>query len=78
MGKLRNNLEKQLNTKHKEDAEDCIKIYDKLKELSNGHVWNSDWSALVSIEFSESFAKDTSKTKRYFPNKLGKIFLKCI
>lgn len=34
MGKLYNELQKQLEMpEHRKDAEDCIKIYDKLKEL---------------------------------------------
>lgn len=28
------NLQKQLNTQFKKEAEDCIKIYNKLKELA--------------------------------------------
>lgn len=46
MGKLSDSLQKQLRTEFKDDAEDCIKIYDYLKEISNGRVWASDWNPL--------------------------------
>lgn len=51
MGKLYNNLQKQLETEYKKEAEDCIKIYNKLEEISGGSVWNSDWNALIHIIF---------------------------
>lgn len=34
MGKLKESLQKQLNTKYQKEAEDCIKIYDKLLSIS--------------------------------------------
>lgn len=43
MGKLHDRLQKQLKSEFKKDAEDCLKIYEKLKELNNGSVWDSDW-----------------------------------
>ena len=50
MGKLVDRLQQQLETKYKQDAEDCIKIYNKLKEISDGHVWESSWNPLVNVE----------------------------
>ncbi|MGK2864674.1 MAG: hypothetical protein ACSLE0_22280 [Chitinophagaceae bacterium] len=40
MGKLMIRLQKQLKTEYKKDAEDCIEIYNKLKEINDGHVWS--------------------------------------
>lgn len=41
MGKIYDRLQKQLQVEeHREDAEDCIKIYNKLKEMNDGSVWN--------------------------------------
>lgn len=74
MGKLLERLEKQLKTEHKEDAEDCIKIYNKIKEISNGHVWESEWRPLVDTIF-KGFPSDE---RRFKPTKIGYIFLKGI
>lgn len=71
MGKLRDRLEKQLETEYKKDAEDCIKIYNHLKE-STGHVWDSEWNPLVTPIF-EGFPSDK---RRYKPTSIGYIFLK--
>lgn len=50
MGKLYDRLQKQLKSEeHKKDAEDCLKIYEKLKEMNNGKVWDSDWRQLTTI-----------------------------
>lgn len=51
MGKLLNNLNNQLKTEYKKDAEECIKVYNFLKENSDGKVWSSDWNALTKIRF---------------------------
>lgn len=48
MGKLYDNLQEQLKTEYKKEAEDCIKIYNKLKEISGGSVWSSDWNVFSS------------------------------
>ena len=39
MGKLLDILEAQLKTDLSQDAKDCLIIYNKLKEIHNGHVW---------------------------------------
>ena len=50
MGKLYDRLQKQLKSEeYKKDAEDCLKIYEKLKEMNNGKVWDSDWRQLTTI-----------------------------
>lgn len=63
-------LKAQLNTDFKTQAEECIKIYNKLKELT-GHVWASEFYALVKYGYSDEKHKHI-----YFPSKTGKIFLK--
>jgi len=73
MGKLFDRLQKQLKTEYKEDAEDCLKIYDTLKERT-GSVWNSDWSPLVNAIF-KGFPSDE---RRFKPTVVGYIFLKGI
>jgi len=72
MGKLLLRLEKQLKTDYKKDAEDCIKIYNYLKEQNNGHVWSSQWQPLVNVVFKE-FIRDE---RRYKPSNIGYLVLK--
>lgn len=35
MGNVRDSLQKQLETEYRKEAEDCIKIYNKLKKYQN-------------------------------------------
>lgn len=74
MGKLYNRLQKQLKTEYKQDAEDCIEIYNKLKEMYNGHVWLSVWNPLVATSFIGTYPY----TRRFKPTAIGYIFLKGI
>lgn len=74
MGKLYNRLQKQLKTEYKQDAEDCLKIYNRIKELDNGHVWESNWKPLVDTIF-KGFPSDE---RRFKPTSMGYIFLKGI
>lgn len=75
MGKLMNYLQKQLKTEeYKKDVEDCLKIYEKLKEMNNGSVWSSQWQQLVDTHF-KGFPSDD---RRYKPSKMGYVFLKGI
>ncbi len=74
MAKVYERLQKQLNEfENKQDAEDCIKIYDKLNELNSGHVWESELRVLVWFSLHGKFP---NCTKIYRPTKIGKIFLK--
>lgn len=68
-------LKNQLGTTYKEDAEKCIKIYDKLKELNNGHVWDSEWNILTEYL---SVGKYPNAIRCYQPSKIGVIFIKGI
>jgi hypothetical protein len=74
MGKLLERLNKQLKSEYKQDAEDCIEIYNKLKDMSNGHVWSSNWEPLVRTIF-KGFPSDD---RRFEPTEIGRIFLKGI
>ena len=67
-------LQKQLETEYKQDAEDCLKIYNKLKELDKGSVWSSKWNILVDITF-KGYPSDERTFK---PTPIGHIFLKGI
>ena len=70
-----NYLQKQLQTEeYKKDAEDCLKIYEKLKEMNNGSVWSLQWQQLVDTHF-KGFPSDD---RRYKPSKMGYVFLKGI
>lgn len=67
-------LHKQLQTELKGDAEDCLKIYEKIKELNNGKVWSNQWQILVDVKF-KGFPSDD---RTYKPSKIGYIFLQGI
>ena len=71
MGKLYDRLQYQLKTEYKEDAENCLIIYNKLKEMYNGSVWSSNWAPLVDTIF-KGFPSDE---RRFKPTEIGKIFL---
>jgi hypothetical protein len=73
MGKLLDRLEKQLGTEFKQDAEDCLKIYNYLKETT-GHIWQSEWTPLVTTIF-KGYPSDE---RRFKPTAIGYIFLKGI
>lgn len=75
MGKLYDNLQEQLKTEYKKEAEDCIKIYNKLKEISGGSVWSSDWNVLVRAIFIGTYS---NSKPIYIPKAIGEIFLKGI
>lgn len=72
-----NYLQKQLkneDAKLKKDAEDCIKIYEKLQEMNNGSVWSSQWQQLATPKF-KGFPSDD---RTYSPTAMGYVFLKGI
>ena len=75
MGKLMNNLQKQLNTKRKEDAENCILLYNYLEERDKGCVWESDWNSLVQVNF---IGRYPSAICQYKPNDIGYALLKSL
>ena len=71
MGKLLDNLNKQLNSEYKKEAEDCLLIYNTLIERT-GHVWESDWRPLTSTWFEGRYP---NSKKFHKPSPLGEILL---
>ena len=71
MGKLLDNLNKQLNSEYKKEAEDCLLIYNTIKEAT-GHVWQDDWNTLTK---RWSIGIFPNSIRFYKPSELGKIFL---
>ena len=76
MGKLYDRLQKQLKSEEfKKDAEDCLKIYEKLKEMNNGKVWESSWNPLRDVNFVGTYP---NSKRMYKPSKIGYAFLRGI
>jgi len=76
MGKLYDRLQKQLKSEeYKKDAEDCLKIYEKIKEMNNGKVWESSWNPLTTVKFVGTYP---NSERIYKPSKEGYVFLKGI
>lgn len=74
MGRLLDNLNKQLNSEYKKEAEDCLLIYNTIKETT-GHVWESDWNTLIK---SWSIGIYPNSIRFYKPSELGEILLRGI
>jgi len=72
MGKLMDTLQFQLKTEHKEDAKECIQLYNYLFECYGGEVWFPPWESLTIVKF-EGYP---SNKKYYRLNHLGKLVLK--
>lgn len=70
MGKLLDRLQKQLETEYKQDAEDCLKIYNELSKQGDGHIWSSIWNPLVSTIFKDF----PSNERRFKPTSVGYTF----
>lgn len=77
MGKLLNNLQKQLNNpEYAKDAIDCLKIYNWIKETDpEGRVWSSRWNPLVSTTWEGKYPYSIA---RYKPTIIGSTLLKGI
>jgi hypothetical protein len=72
MGKLLKRLQKQLSSEeYRKDAENCLKLYDHLKEIS-GHVWDSEWRILVSTKFKGYLSEE----RIYKPTTIGYTLIK--
>lgn len=72
MGELLKCLKRQLKTSYKEDAKECIKIYNKLKDLNSGKVWSSQWDVLTNVNFEGVYP---NRERIYKPSLIGKIFI---
>ena len=77
MGKLMDDLQRQLkNPEYKQAAEDCIEIYNWLKDTDpNGRIWESNWTPLVSVKFLGVYPNNT---RIHAPNAMGYMLLKGI
>lgn len=76
MGKLYDRLQKQLKSdEYKKDAEDCLKIYEKIKEMNDGRVWESSWNPLTTVKFVGTYP---NSERIYKPSQEGYVFLKGI
>lgn len=75
MGKLLIELKNQLKTEYKQEAKDCITIYNKLKELNNNHVWESDWNILVKVQIIK---QDSNYQRIHKLSSIGELVLKGI
>lgn len=76
MGKLYDRLQKQLKSEeYNKDAEDCLKIYEKIKEMNNGKVWESSWNPLTTVKFVGTYP---NSERIYKPSQEGYVFLKGI
>ena len=74
MGKIYDRLQNQLQVEeHRKNAEDCIKIYNKLKEMNDGSVWSSDWQVLTTI--GGWIGERPHAQMAYKPSKVGYVFL---
>jgi hypothetical protein len=75
MGKLMQDLNAQLKTEHRQDAERCIVIYEHLRDTNDGRVWSSQWSTLVSTYFEGAYSNSKCIFK---PTGLGILLLQSI
>lgn len=75
MGKLMNNLNAQLKTEHREDAEKCIVIYEHLRDTHDGRVWESNWGPLVSTSWEGKYPTNKMVCK---PTSLGVLLLESL
>ena len=68
--KVIDTLKKQLSTDKDKEAAQCIKIYNKLLEIDNGHIWGRTWQTLTKV------IRITPELWGYMPTKVGEVFLK--
>lgn len=74
MGKLYDNLQKQLKTEYKQEAEDCLRIYNKLLEINSDSVWRSQWDVLTTVV--TYIGTYPNSLMIYRPSAIGYAFLK--
>lgn len=73
MSELKDRLLKQLETDYSEDAKDCIRIYEALKELNRGSVPSDQWMVLSRVQH---LGTHIDPMRVYSPSKIGYVFLK--
>ena len=75
MGKLLDNLNKQLKRpEQRNDAEECLIIYKYLKDTT-GHVWESTWNILTDVKFIGIYP---NAKRHYLLSSMGRTFLQGI
>lgn len=55
-----------------QDGKNCLLIYNKLLELNDGHVWQTDFGTLVKCQWINN---GNWFERRYKPSKIGEIFI---
>lgn len=73
MSELKDRLLKQLEKDYLEDAKDCIRIYEALKELNRGSVPSDQWMVLSRVQH---LGTHIDSMRVYSPSKMGYVFLK--
>jgi len=74
MKKLIGELQEQLKTEYKKDAEDCLLVCDALKDTLSGNVKNESWDKFITTISKKSSTND----KRYKPTIMGYTVLDVI
>lgn len=73
MSELKDRLLKQLETDYSEDARNCIKIYEAIKELNEGSIPSDQWMVLSRVQY---LGTHIDPMRVYSPSKIGYVFLK--
>lgn len=72
MGNIERKLHEQAQMEEfAQDAEDCLKIYNALKDY-DGHVWDSQWRVLTKMGCKKV---SSEYVFYYLPSYVGRIFL---
>lgn len=73
MSELKDRLLKQLETNYSENARDCLKIYEAIKELNEGSIPSDQWMVLSRVQH---LGTHIDPMRVYSPSKIGYVFLK--
>ena len=73
MSELKDRLLKQLEIDYSEDARDCLKIYEAIKELNKGSIPSDQWMVLCRVQH---LGTHIDPMRVYSPSKIGYVFLK--
>lgn len=73
MSEFKDRLLKQLETDYSENARDCLKIYEAIKELNEGSIPSDQWMVLSRVQH---LGTHIDPMRVYSPSKIGYVFLK--
>jgi hypothetical protein len=73
MSELKDRLLKQLETDYSEDARNCLKIYEAIKELNEGSIPSDQWMVLSRVQY---LGTHIDPMRVYSPSKIDYVFLK--